>query len=190
MEFLKNPFFRFLIVGTGLYVLWYSLYEFVLKPHTGFDRFVITQILIGSKTLLTWLGFSVCNCGDSPEHWNLLRLLTERDLTEAQGVIVGAPCDGIELFALFVVFVLAFPGPWKHRIWYLPLGVLLIHGINILRVSSLAIIDSINPAWLAFNHDYTFTILVYLFVFLLWYVWVNRFSPLKALKQAKPDSHA
>jgi hypothetical protein len=33
-----------------------------------------------------------------------------------------------------------------------------------------------NENWLSFNHDYTFTLIVYSFVFLLWWIWVNKFS--------------
>ena len=31
------------------------------------------------------------------------------------------------------------------------------------------------PEWLKFNHDYTFTVLVYAVVFGLWYGWVRWF---------------
>jgi exosortase/archaeosortase family protein len=75
--------------------------------------------------------------------------------------------------------VAAFPGPWKHKLWYLPLGTLSVFYINALRVVGLAIIVSINPDWLAFNHDYTFTIVVYAYVFLLWVIWVKRFSTMR-----------
>jgi hypothetical protein len=51
-------------------------------------------------------------------------------------------------------------------------------------VAALAIIVDINPEWLDFNHDYTFTILVYAAVFALWYLWIEKFSPLKR-KHAK-----
>jgi hypothetical protein len=49
--------------------------------------------------------------------------------------------------------------------------------LNVLRIVALAIIMSVNEEWLAFNHDYTFTILVYAYVFALWMIWVQRFSP-------------
>ncbi|MEJ7663209.1 MAG: hypothetical protein WKG07_28555 [Hymenobacter sp.] len=38
-------------------------------------------------------------------------------------VVVGAPCDGAALYALFAGFVLAFPGPWRPKLWFIPLGV-------------------------------------------------------------------
>jgi exosortase/archaeosortase family protein len=96
------------------------------------------------------------------------------------GVLIGAPCDGIILFTLFSIFVVAFPGSLKHKLWFIPLGILSIHIVNVMRVIALAVIVSIDESWLSFNHDYTFTILTYAWVFTLWVIWVKRFSPLRA----------
>jgi hypothetical protein len=61
-----------------------------------------------------------------------------------------------------------------------------IHLVNVLRVVALTWIVSVNESWLAFNHDYTFTILTYAWVFFLWYIWVNRFSSLNSVPLEKP----
>ena len=74
---------------------------------------------------------------------------------------IGAPCDGVVLYALFIFFILAFPGSVKHKLWFIPLGALSVFYLNVLRIVGLAIIMDINEEWLAFNHDYTFTIIVY-----------------------------
>jgi exosortase/archaeosortase family protein len=99
------------------------------------------------------------------------------------GVIVGPPCNGLALFALFIAFMLSFPGPIKHKLWYIPAGIIAIHVINVLRVLALVALVNWKEEWLEFNHDYTFTILVYLFVFFLWYLWIKKFSPLNSSTQ-------
>ncbi|MBK9536974.1 MAG: hypothetical protein IPO10_17715 [Flavobacteriales bacterium] len=58
----------------------------------------------------------------------------------------------------------------------------IIHLINVLRIIALSIIVTINYELLNFNHDYTFYVVVYGCVFILWYVWVKRFAPLSELK--------
>ncbi len=176
--FLKNPLVRFIFVGTVLYLAWYIFYEFYLKIHTSFDDIVINNLVYITKKLMTLLGFSLVSFSE-----NMYQDVIQID--GSLGVTIGAPCDGIVLLALFTVFILAFPGPWKHKVWFLPLGLIAIHLINVLRIVALAIIVDMNPAWLDFNHDYTFTILVYAFVFYLWYIWVNKFSPLKNDNNAK-----
>jgi exosortase/archaeosortase family protein len=56
------------------------------------------------------------------------------------------------------------------------LGIIIIHFVNVLRITALAIIVKVNPDWLYFNHNYTFTIVVYSFVFLLWWIWAKKYA--------------
>jgi exosortase/archaeosortase family protein len=56
------------------------------------------------------------------------------------------------------------------------MGLIIIHFLNVARVVGLALIVHYNEAWLSFNHDYTFTLVVYGVVFGLWWFWINKFS--------------
>ena len=97
-------------------------------------------------------------------------------------VFIATGCNGIEMMALFAGFVLIFEGSWKHKIWFIPLGVIILHGLNILRVLSLIFIGRNSLENLEFNHKYTFTILLYLITFLFWMIWVKYFSILRDKK--------
>jgi exosortase/archaeosortase family protein len=72
--------------------------------------------------------------------------------------------------------VVAFPGPWKKKMWFVPLGILSIYLINSLRVIGLAVNHMVSQESFDFNHKYTFTILIYGAIFFFWMIWVNRFS--------------
>lgn len=89
---------------------------------------------------------------------------------------VESGCDGVDLLALYMAFALAFPGPWKHKLWYVPLGLILVHFFNVIRVASLTVIASHSIEVMEFNHKYTFLILVYAFVFALWFFWIKKFA--------------
>lgn len=97
---------------------------------------------------------------------------------------VESGCDGVDLLALYLAFALAFPGPWKHKAWYIPVGLILIHLFNVVRVAALVVIASYSVEVMEFNHKYTFLILVYSFVFLLWYFWIKQFALPNASKKA------
>lgn len=177
-KLLRNPLVRFLGLGTILYLSWYSFYEFYIRPKTGVDAFVIHAIVLHSKGLLEALGFALEPSADRDGFQHAVAILN------SPGVTVGAPCDGMALFGLFTVFILAYPGKAIHKLWFVPFGLALVHAVNVARVAALAVVMDVNPNWLAFNHDYTFTLLVYGVVFALWYIWVQRFGPpLKPLKQ-------
>lgn len=177
-RFWRNPFLRFLTIALSTYLVWYVSYEFFLRPNTILDEWMVDKITRGAEWFLELFGYPL-RIFDDGEFRNHV------GIAGSMGVTIGAPCDGIVLFALFVIFVVAFPGPILHKLWYLPLGVVLIHLSNVLRVVALAIIVDINPNWLAFNHDYTFTVLVYSLVFALWYLWIKFFSPLSGKSTPK-----
>lgn len=168
----KKAATRFLIIGAVVYLAWYLAYEYWVKPQTSIDAFVIYSIIESAESFLNFVGYSTLRSDGFIPNDTLA-------IEGSSGVAVGAPCDGMMLFGVFLAFMIAFPGRLLHKLWYIPVGLLAIHYINILRVVALTIIVHKNPDWLAFNHDYTFTVLVYGFVFLLWYIWVKYFGPKK-----------
>ena len=98
------------------------------------------------------------------------------------GVLIGSGCSGLELFLIFAGFIFIFRGTLKHKFWFIPMGLILILALNILRISALALISYYSPEHLDFNHKYTFVVIVYGAIFLLWLWWVNRFSNRKVGK--------
>jgi exosortase/archaeosortase family protein len=60
-------------------------------------------------------------------------------------------------------------------------GIVAIHIANLVRVISLVILNFYRPSALAFNHDYTWTVLVYGFIFWLWYLWTDKLSRTSAV---------
>ncbi len=85
-------------------------------------------------------------------------------------------CDGMDLLAVYFAFAVALPGPWKHKLWYVPLGLLAVHAFNLVRVMVLVVLAAYDKSVMEFNHKYTFIVLVYGFVFLLWYLWIKKFT--------------
>lgn len=176
---LRNPFVRFLVVGISLFLALYLTYELYIKPHGVADEYVITNLVDLTGAGLKLMGYKLI-----PYETELFANFV--GIKGSIGLVVGAPCDGFILFILFFVFIVAYPGPIKHKLWFIPTGIIVIHLINVVRLISLALIVKFSPDWLGFHHDYTFTIFVYLFVFFLWYVWVNKFAP-KSLKSESQE---
>jgi len=170
----NKPIIRFLSIGFGSYVTWLSFHEFYLKKHTLFDQYVIHAIVSCAETQLSLVGADLQEMGK----WNL-PLKRHIAFNGAKVVTVGAPCDGVVLYALFLCFIIAFPGPMKHKLWFAPTGVAFLFWMNTLRIVALAWIAKVDESLLQFNHDYTFTAMVYSFEFLLWMIWVKFFSGVK-----------
>ncbi len=161
---------KFLGLGFVGYLAWYVAYQYFLKEQTLLDEYLIHSMVVSSEWVLRNLGYALYEMQTTELRWQI-------GIADSVGMLhIGAPCDGLVLFVLFAVFVLAFPGPGRRKLWFIPLGVILIHLANLVRVVSLVMIQFNSPQNLQFNHDYTWTVLIYAFIFWLWYVWANRVS--------------
>jgi exosortase family protein XrtF len=90
-------------------------------------------------------------------------------------VYIGDACNGLELYVLFVAFYLAlnkFIASWK---WVL-LGIFGIFVLNIGRIAALAWVVLKIPHQLDFHHKYTFALVVYSWIFLIWFLSARSFS--------------
>ena len=154
----------FIIKAIALYLLWYILYDNWLVKDGLLDKFLIDHLVSSTKLVLNFIGYETFTYSDAV------------GVDGTHGVLIGVPCNGLDLFALFAGFVMIFPGKIKYKLFYIPLGILFIHAINILRLVALALVVVYYPDNLQFNHKYTFTIIVYLVVFMMWVIWVKKYS--------------
>jgi exosortase/archaeosortase family protein len=167
-QFLKSPLYRFLLNALGFYVFWYIIYELWLHPKEHLDIWVIKKTLNASLIILKWIGYQTFSGGD--------RLM---GIDGTSGLWMGDNCDSIELTAIFAGFILVFPGSWLKKLWFIPMGIIIIFLSNVFRMVGLSILQkNVSQKWLNFNHTYTFTIFVYGIIFLLWFWWVRKIAAL------------
>lgn len=159
--------FRFLLVAAAMYLAWFFGYEQWLAHDGRLDAVLCQNIAHSSVAMLQTMGFAATLSAP-----NLVVMAGE------PSVIVGVPCNGLVLYALFTGFVLAFPGPWLRKAWFIPAGVALIWVLNLVRVAALAINHHYAHQSVDFNHHYTFTFIVYACIFGLWMLWAKRLAPL------------
>ncbi|MCB9170802.1 MAG: archaeosortase/exosortase family protein [Flavobacteriales bacterium] len=166
----RDPVVRFLVTAALLYLGWYLFYELVVHPWGRIDHAVIDGLIWTSGTILSALGYALI---PEPANAEMIRTIG----VEGGSLLwIGDPCNGVSLFAVFLIFLIAYPGPLRHKLWYAPLGLTLIFLVNALRIVALCIIVSIDYELLNFNHDYTFYVVVYGVVLLLWVIWVRRYA--------------
>lgn len=161
---------RFLVTAIILYVGWTALYELWIHPDRRIELRIVESISFWGTYALEMMGYDLITSEFMNEHYRTM------GIDGTHGVYISDSCAGLSLMALFAGFIIAYPGDWKAKIIFIPIGVFSIHIINILRIIGLMILAKHAPGLLDFNHHYTFTFIVYAFIFSLWVVWVNRFS--------------
>lgn len=85
-------------------------------------------------------------------------------------------CNALSVIILFVAFVVAFKGKIRTTIVFIIGGSLLVHVLNIARIAILAVALYHFPEQEEMLHGVIFPLFIYGVVFILWVIWVNKFS--------------
>ncbi len=89
-------------------------------------------------------------------------------------IYINSGCSGLKQMLQFAILMMVFPGPWMKKLWFIPLGVFIMHLTNLFRVVGLAVVMNNWPQYWDFSHDYFFRPIFYLVIFLLWVFWVEK----------------
>ena len=90
-------------------------------------------------------------------------------------VTVAPECTSLKQWMHWLFLMLIFPGPWKHKAWYIPLGLVIIEFTNVVRIVGITLFLVHYPDDFALAHDVIFKIMFYVVIFLMWMIWVERF---------------
>ena len=168
-----KPFLQFL----GKFLLTYLLLTFVYESYLGqFDtgKFEVdgfTQ-LVAKQTKNAMLFFN-CDADIAPNSKEPAINLFYNQRHMAR-IIEG--CNGLSVIILFIAFVVAFSGKIKTTILFVIGGSLLIHVLNVFRIALLSVVLYSFPSSEHIVHGVIFPLFIYGVVFLLWIIWVNKFS--------------
>ena len=96
-----------------------------------------------------------------------------RSTANGFAVSIEAGCNGVEATIVLLAAMLAFPAPWKNKLYGLVAGTLAVQGLNIVRVISLFYLGQWNRQWFEWAHLYVWQALIMLDVLIVWLVWVR-----------------
>lgn len=169
-----KPFLLFLAKFFGTYAALTVVYELYLQQFSGglvfqadgFTLLVSEQV----QQLLQFFGY-VAQLIPQTTEAGMLLLVEQKPIAR---IVEG--CNAMSVIILFVAFVVAFSGKWKTTLVFVLLGALLVHLLNIIRIALLCMALLHYPKYRNFLHDIVFPLFIYGVVFLLWIVWVFKFS--------------
>jgi exosortase family protein XrtF len=165
----------FLVKFFGAYILLFLLYAMYLKgTQLNFDVFVCDPITESvaeqTKHLLNTLGYTARIAQHSQEF--SMKLFINN--VYVARIIEG--CNSISILILFCSFILAFSSTIRTTFLFMIIGSLLIYIVNILRIAIISIAIYQFPAYQEVLHNIVFPLIIYGFTFLLWFIWVRKFS--------------
>ena len=169
-ELLKEfkPSILFLVKFLGAYLilnLLYGLYINSYSPEPDPVTFIVTE---QTSWMLNLLGNETTILKDEARpnvHLN----------NEERGILaVFEGCNGLNTLIVFVSFLIAYGQLKKKLLWFIPLGVVVIHFFNLVRVGALYYITVYFDQYLYFTHKYLFTGFLFGIIFIMWYIWVKK----------------
>lgn len=146
----------------------YGLYLNLAKNGTYPPDFVTHHVAKQSGGLISALGYSaeVIPHDKQPT----MKLFVEGKYLAR--IIEG--CNAISIIILFIAFVIAFAERFKKTLLFILFGILLIYGVNLVRIAILAVALYEYPQYKHVLHGAVFPGLIYGMVFLLWMLWIRN----------------
>ncbi len=85
-------------------------------------------------------------------------------------------CTGLKQMYIFFCIIAFYRGPWSKKLWFIPLGLLVIYLFNVFRIVFIIGAVEQHPNWFNFLHLYAFKYAFYLLIFLMWVLWEEKIA--------------
>lgn len=83
-------------------------------------------------------------------------------------------CTGLKQAYIFAVIIAFYAGSWRKKLWFIPLGLIVIYIYNIFRIVAIIALIENNPTNFKFLHEGFFKYIFYGIIFLMWMLWEEK----------------
>jgi exosortase/archaeosortase family protein len=171
LKFLQDVFL-FAVIIYGFHLLWWKGgLDHFLSRYTSFaelQEFIAHQVYLPASWLVNHVAGYAIQTGHNTLYFS-----------NGAYVAVEKSCSGLKQMYEWLALMILFPGPWKRKLWYIPVGIVVIHLENILRIFILSVVAVNWPAHWDLIHMWIMRPFYYVVIFLLWLIWVERIKDKK-----------
>ena len=178
----KNPKNRS-TVDVGLFILLIISFHYLYLGWQALDYWpikgAIDRLMVWSVNLVYG---QCCWVLDRIFHIDITTVSEERLIATPNNeggwarVIIAPECASLKQWLHWIFLMVLFPGPWKHKLWYIPAGLVIIEWTNVVRICGVLLMQIPWPNSFQLSHDYIFKIFFYFVIFLMWMLWVEKFK--------------
>jgi exosortase H (IPTLxxWG-CTERM-specific) len=157
--FLSDPWFRFALVFGVLALSCEILYYAVLVDTEPLVDYLRALAFIAVEILKT---FRI----EAEVHYTLVT-------SGGFAVQIAHGCDAIQICALYSCAVVAFPAPWRAKLWGLLVGILWLQLLNQVRIASLVLIGRFYETIFETAHYTLWPSVLIVITVVSWIAWVR-----------------
>ena len=158
----------------GTYLILFLIYSFYLKNTQNTTVFscdpITSSVAQQTNYLLNLWGYGFSTEQHSKE-LSINLIVNNRAVAR---VIEG--CNAVSIIILFIAFITAFANKFKPTLIFIICGSVAIYLFNILRIAIIVVALNEFPQHQKLLHEILFPTLIYGITFLLWIIWVKKFS--------------
>lgn len=151
----------FLLKMAVVYAAWFVVYDLWLLPDGRLDAGLSEFVAAATGAVLRPFYEAVSVSGRTV--W----------ISPEAAVVIEDGCNGLSALSLFVGFVVAYPGSWARRAWFVPLGLVAIVAVNVVRCASLLVVQDRWPSLFGEVHGLHALFVFYVAIFGLWMGWAH-----------------
>ncbi len=185
LDEVKIKYWLRFIVNAILLFITFIVFYFILREIEYVDVLYVDGLNLFAKLLLflseqftELFGYEVVTYGKT------IRII---DDFRASGIHLDRGCMGRNVLIGYAGLILATPGMFYKKLWYIPMGMTILTFINVLRISGLAITAYCCPQYSDVNHYFIFKTFAWAAIFILWTIWFNKFVLKAGLNAKKKD---
>ena len=182
IEYVKQPLVLFLLKAMVIWLIWMIVYGMVFKKDEINDPVTLVEANITAQ-VFKLMGYDVTL---SDSHTTEYKSIDgEQKIAHNKQYIVinnkpiigiASACNGVELFALFIGFLIAFGGKRKLVPFFL-FGLGSFFLLNTFRIVAITWFSMFSREQADFHHHYTFMFIVYGYILWLWHRWTIIQAP-------------
>lgn len=166
-----KPFLVFLASFFGSYILLTLIYQLFLNGFGSTTVDSITELVAkNTEKVVSWFFMHVQT--ETVINEPFVRLYFQNKYI----VRIVEGCNAISVIILYISFIIAFSGSFKNTLLFIFGGGVIIYILNVLRISLLVVLIYYYPEQKHIWHDLVFPAIIYGSVFILWIIWVKKFS--------------
>jgi len=170
---------RFLKRALLIFIVWKLIYHLFLFNGRVIDKPLTDWSTKGAEKLMQVFYPDAKmmikeQCSSSPELNNELFCADFLSMNGRKIVGVADPCNALELYALYLGFLFAFPASFKRVLLFSIVGIAIIYIANIIRLAALASMNMHRVNAVDMAHHYVFKMIVYGLIFGLWVLFTKR----------------
>ncbi|MBF4494048.1 exosortase family protein XrtF [Flavobacterium sp. JLP] len=166
-----KPFLIFIGTFFSAYILLTLLYKLYLNSYSPIDVDAITNVVGRNvEQLMHFFNLDIRIEKGFAAPYLLVFYNGEIPIRIVEG------CNAVSVIILFVSFVIAFSGKLKTTLYFILFGAFFIYVLNVIRIALLAVLLFHFPDKSHILHGVLFPLIIYGLVFILWIIWVNKFS--------------